>query len=138
MLYNTEEIRHTYKSKYNLKRESNFVNDYWWWKMALSCYKKLSALLRGVTSKHDGNFCCLDCIQSYTTKNKLEKHYKIWKNHDYCYVDMPNEDSKILKQNHGEKSMKFLFVIYADLKCLLEKMNTPHNNPEKMISNRKK
>ena len=51
---------------------------------------------------------------------------------------MPNEDSKILKQNHGEKSMKVLFVIYADLKCLLEKMNTPHNNPKKMISNRKK
>ena len=44
---------------------------------------------------------------------------------------MPNEDSKILKQNHGEKSMKVLFVIYADLKCLLEKMNTPHNNPKK-------
>ena len=51
---------------------------------------------------------------------------------------MPNEDSKILKQNNGEKSMKVMFVIYADLKCLLEKMNTPHNNPEKMISNRKK
>ena len=100
--------------------------------------KKLSALLRGVTSKHDGDFYCLNCIQSYTIKNKLEKHYKIWKNHDYCYVDMPNEDSKILKQNHGEKSMKVLFVIYADLKCLLEKMNTPHNNPKKMISNRKK
>ena len=39
--------------------------------------KKLSALLRGVTSKHDGDFYCLNCIQSYTIKNKLEKHYKI-------------------------------------------------------------
>ena len=34
---------------------------------------------------------------------------------------MPEEDNKILKYNHGEKSMKALFVICADLECLLEK-----------------
>ena len=27
---------------------------------------------------------------------------------------------KILKYNHGEKSMKFPFIIYADLESLLE------------------
>ena len=32
------------------------------------------------------------------------------------------EDNKILKYNHGEKSMRAPFVIYADLECLLEKM----------------
>ena len=52
-------------------------------------------------------------------------------NHDYCYVEMPEEDNKILKYNHGEKSMRAPFVIYADLECLLEKMNTCHSNPEK-------
>ena len=44
---------------------------------------------------------------------------------------MPKEDKKILKYNHGEKSMKVPFIIYADLESLLEKMNTCHNNPEK-------
>ena len=44
---------------------------------------------------------------------------------------MPNEDNKILKYNHGEKSTKAPFIIYADLESLLEKMNTCHNNPEK-------
>ena len=44
---------------------------------------------------------------------------------------MPNEDYKMLKYNHGEKSMKAPFIIYADLECLLEKMNTCHNNLEK-------
>ena len=34
---------------------------------------------------------------------------------------MPKDDSKILKYNHGEKSMKVLFIIYADLEPLLEK-----------------
>ena len=44
---------------------------------------------------------------------------------------MPKEDNKILKYNHGEKSMRVPFVIFADLESLLEKMNTCRNNPEK-------
>ena len=35
------------------------------------------------------------------------------------------------KYNHGEKSMKSVFIIYADSQCLLEKMSTCPNNPEK-------
>ena len=37
---------------------------------------------------------------------------------------MPDEDNKILKYNHGEKSLKAPFMIYADLECLLEKMDS--------------
>ena len=40
-------------------------------------------------------------------------------------------NNKILKYNHGEKSMKVPFIIYADLESLLEKRNTCHNNPKK-------
>ena len=43
---------------------------------------------------------------------------------------MPNEDNKILKYIHGEKSIKDPFIIYADLESLLEKMSTCHNNPK--------
>ena len=93
--------------------------------------KKLSALLRGITSKHDRYFYCLNCFHSYRTENKLKKHYNVCKNHDYCYVEMPEEDNKLSKYNHGEKSMKHLFIIYTDLECLLKKMNSCHNNPEK-------
>ena len=45
---------------------------------------------------------------------------------------MPKEDSKILKYNYGEKSIKFPFAIYADLESLLEKISTCHNNPKKL------
>ena len=34
---------------------------------------------------------------------------------------MPNEDNKILKYDHGEKSLKDPFMIYAGLDCFLEK-----------------
>ena len=43
---------------------------------------------------------------------------------------MPKEDNKILKYNHGEKSI-IPFIIYADIESLLEKMSTCHNNPKK-------
>ena len=34
---------------------------------------------------------------------------------------MSNEDNQILKYSHGEKSMKYPFIIYADLGYLLKK-----------------
>ena len=47
-------------------------------------------------------------------KINLKKHGRLCNDHDYCYVEMPNEDSKILKYNHGEKSSKATAIIYAD------------------------
>ena len=99
--------------------------------MALSCCKNLSILLRGIASKHNGNFYWLNCFNSYCTNEKLKEHRNVCENHDYCYVVMPKKDNKILKFNQGEKSLKAPFIIYADLESLLEKMNTCHNNPEK-------
>ena len=43
---------------------------------------------------------------------------------------MPTKDNNTIKYNHGEKSIKLPFVVYADLKCLLKKMSTCCNNPE--------
>ena len=40
---------------------------------------------------------------------------------------MPKEDNKILKYNRGRKSMKVLFIIYAYLESLTEKMSTYSN-----------
>ena len=50
---------------------------------------------------------------------------------------MPNEDNKILKYNHGEKSLKGLAVIYADLQCLFEKMYSCQNKLEKSGTEKK-
>ena len=76
--------------------------------------KSLPGLLKGITSTHEKDFYCLNCFHSYRTKHKLE---------------LPTKDNNIIKYNHGETSMKVPFIIYADLECLLEKMNTCINNP---------
>ena len=77
--------------------------------------KKLSALLRGITSKHYGDFYCLNCLYSFITKNKLESHKK---------------DTKILKFYQHRKSDKATFIIYADLEIIVEKINECKDNPE--------
>ena len=94
----------------------------------------MSALFKGITSKHEGDFYFLNCFQSYSTENKLKKHKKVCENHDYYYVEMPEEYKKILKCNEGEKSMKSPLIVYADLECLLETTNTCYNNPVKSLT----
>ena len=130
--HNTKKIEIAYKSKHNLTREKQIIllmigNGENWHYLVV---KSLSGLLTGITSNHKEDYFCLNCFHWYKTKNKLEAHKKIFENHDYCRVEMPTEDNNVIKYNHGEKSIKLPFVVYADLECLLEKMNTCYNNPE--------
>ena len=50
---------------------------------------------------------------------------------------MPRWVEKILKYNHGEKSLKAPFVIYLDLECLLLKMLSCQNDPKNSYAERK-
>ena len=43
---------------------------------------------------------------------------------------MPTKNNNIIKYNQGEKSLELPFIIYADLECLLEKIDSCYNNPE--------
>ena len=128
--YNTETIRVAYRSKYNNKREKQ-VNLFMitdgnkWHYLAIT---NLSALLEGKLSNHHGDFYCLNCFNSYTTKNKLKEHEKICNNHDSCHIELPKCFEKILKYNPGEKSLKAPFAIYLDLECLLKKEQSCENN----------
>ena len=131
--HNTKKIQLACRSKYNLIYNKQIIllmiTDGEKWRYLV--VKNLSELLRGITSNHNADFYCLNCFCSYFTKNKLENHKKICENHDYCHVEMPAKDNNIIKYNHGEKSIKIPFNIYTDLECLLEKMSTCQNDPNK-------
>ena len=78
--------------------------------------KSLSALLRGITSNHKEDFYCLNCFHLYSTKNKLKKHERVCNDHDYYYVEILNEDNKILnivcskKCTHVKIILKILYI----------------------------
>ena len=129
--YKAEEIKQAYISKHNDKC-NNQVNLLMitdgttnWHYLAI---KNISGLLRGITSNHNGDFYCLNCLHSYRTKSKLKKHEKMCKNHDFCNLKMLDVDNNILQSKPGKKSLKNAFIIYADLECSLLKMNTCNNN----------
>ena len=120
--HNTKTISVAYKSEYNNKCKKQVIL------LMISNSKKqhylavtnLSALLQGIPSNHEGDLYCLNCFNSYTTKNKLKEHEEICNNHDSCPIEMPKWVEKILKYNPGEKSLKAPFAIYLDLECLLK------------------
>ena len=84
-------------------------------RMTLSCSKKLSALLRQITSKSNSDFYSLNCLRSFSTKNKLESHKKICENKDFCVIVVLSKDTKVLQFNWYRKSDKTSPIIYADL-----------------------
>ena len=47
------------------------------------------------------------------------------------YSNKVIKGNNTIKYNHREKSLKIPFIIYTDLECLLEKMSTCQNDPNK-------
>ena len=93
-----ENIYPAYVTKHNSNREKQVIllmvpNGEKWYYLTV---KKLSGLLRRITSKHHGDFYCLNCLHSIVPEKKLESRKKGCENKDFCNVIMPFEDTKIL------------------------------------------
>ena len=97
----------------------------------------LSALLEGISTNHKEDFYCLNCFNSYTTKYKLKEHEEICNNNDSSRIEMPSWAEETLKYSPGEKSLKARFAIYLDLECILKKVQSSQNNPEKSYTEKK-
>ena len=65
--------------------------------------KKLSVLLRRITSKHLSDFCCLNCLHSFATEKTCESRKTVYKKKDVCKVVMPFENTKTLEFNQLQK-----------------------------------
>ena len=92
--------------------------------------KKLSALPRGITSKQQGDFYCLNCLHSFATEQKRESHKSGCRNKIFCNVATPYEETKIYEFNQFQKSNKVPVIIYVNLECLIEKIDRCKIDPE--------
>ena len=68
--------------------------------------KILPALFGGITSNHNGDSYCLNCYHSYRKEDRLKKHERVCNDHDYCHVEIPNEDKKNIKIQPRRKVIK--------------------------------
>ena len=72
----------------------------------------------------------MNYLHFFGAKGKLKSHKKVCENKDFCNVIMSFEETKILEFNQYEKSDKAPFIIYADLECIIEKIDGCKNIPE--------
>ena len=61
--------------------------------------QNLSTLLHVITSKHKGDFYCLNCLHTFRTESKLKSHEKVCKNKDFQGIAVPSRKDKILEFN---------------------------------------
>ena len=90
-----ESIYPAYVSKHNSHREKQVIllmipnrNKQWHY------LKRLSSLLREITSKNNGDFYCLNCLHSFRTRNKHEFHKRVCELKDFCNVIKPSEETE--------------------------------------------
>ena len=83
---------------------------------AISCSKKLSTLLREITSKHHGNLNCSNCLHFLEEKTNLSLIKT------YVKIKFLRSCSAIRKGfNQCMKSDKMPYIIYEDIKSLIKK-----------------
>ena len=78
--------------------------------------------LRGITFKHH-----IFLLPKLPYLNHIEKYVKI---KDLFNIIIPSEDTKLSELNQYQKSDEAGFIIYADLECLIEKIDGLQNNRE--------
>ena len=79
--------------------------------------RSIPALLRGVSSTHNGDYYCLNCFHSYRTETKLKEHEQMCVNNNFAMIKMPDEKNKYVSSTPGKNTLKNPFIIYADLEC---------------------
>ena len=93
---------------------------------------KKTTLLRRITSKHHGEFYCLNCLHSFRTENKLKSYEKVClnlmkkyvkKKKDFYGIPIPSENDNILEFNQYMKSDKMPYIIYSDIESLIKKID---------------
>ena len=65
----------------------------------------------------------MNCLYSFRTENKIETPQKVCENKDFCSVEIPAEETKILELNQYHKSDNTPFIVYEDFERLIEKID---------------
>ena len=87
-------------SKYHSKRENKVIN------LMITDAESCSSLLRRITSKHDSNYYCINCLYLFRIEKKPKSHENLYKIYDYCHIKIPEKFDETRKYNHAIKIQK--------------------------------
>ena len=96
------------------------------------CYvKNESALLSSQVNNHGHKrYFCLNCLNGYDEKEKLNKHKEYCSEEESIKINMPPPDTYIKFKNYLY-SERAPFAIYADFESILKPLDTCKPNPNK-------
>ena len=105
----------------------------------------IDLLLSSQVSKHKSSrFFCDRCINHFPNKPALEKHLEFCSNNEAVRIEFPRHKDKdgekldcsvFLNFQNFNRSMRVPFVIYADLECFTEKIQTCYPNESRSFTN---
>ncbi|XP_078032837.1 uncharacterized protein LOC144467773 [Augochlora pura] len=114
--YLNERVRKRHVNLLFVQDEETSHNHFAW-------IKNLSRLVSSQLSKHDHQkYICDRCLQYFTSQERLDTHSVDCGEINKCALKLPTKDNKWLRFKHYAYKEQAPFVIYADLECLLEKL----------------
>ena len=92
--------------------------------------KNMSALIYSQINRHkEARNICLNCLNSYNTKQALDKHKEYCYNNECVKTIMP-EKGTFLRFKNFLHSEKVPFIVYADMESLIKNMDNCDPNPK--------
>ncbi|XP_011859466.1 PREDICTED: uncharacterized protein LOC105556961, partial [Vollenhovia emeryi] len=64
------------------------------------------------------------CLHYFSSNIKLQAHSVDCQQINNCAIILPSEEEKWLSFNNHSRKERVPFVVYADLECILKKMDT--------------
>ena len=96
--------------------------------------KNMSRLLSSQVSGHkESKLFCLRCLNHFPNKEKLSKHEEYCLNNDAIKIEMPEKGDFIAFKHHN-RSIKVLFVVYADFEAFTEDISTCEPSEKKSFT----
>ncbi|KYN09457.1 hypothetical protein ALC57_18430, partial [Trachymyrmex cornetzi] len=102
------------------RNDENVIGHFTW-------IKNLSRLIGSELSKSRKKKHCDRCLHYFPTSEKLSLHTVDCTTTNECAIILPNENDKWLSFRGYNKKERLLFVVYADLECILVKKTTDEN-----------
>ncbi|GFY31894.1 uncharacterized protein TNCV_2620311 [Trichonephila clavipes] len=90
----------------------------------------MSSLLNHLTSHEHKVFFCDYCLLRFNNEELLNQHQEDCRNHNVQKIKMPTQEEKWLEFSNHKFKLPVPYVIYADLECILEKINSCEQDPK--------
>jgi len=91
--------------------------------------KNLSKLLSThVSNNKESRLYCRRCLNSFRSKEALDKHKRCCNQHTVVRPEMPEPGTKLIFKNHN-RSFRVPFVVYADFESFIEPIHTCQPDP---------